>query len=166
MFSRFEKQLGTEAGKNMVTTMQGRLESFKNLPLRSMAARVNEMMNEKPYIIDSKNWGQSDYWETPVEFMRKGGDCEDYAIAKYTALRTLGVPEERMRVVIVQDTYKNIPHAILAVYLDDGNVVALDNQNKSLVNAEGMGRYKPIFSINRQAWWLHTAPNGTQIASR
>ena len=165
MFSRFDRQLKTESGQEAVRALQIKLEPLKSMSLKSMASRVNSMMNEKPYILDNKNWGQSDYWETPVEFMSKGGDCEDFAIAKYTALRTLGVPEERMRVAIVQDLVKNIPHAVLVVYTDEGPVI-LDNQNKSLVDGSDAGRYKPIFSINREAWWLHTAPSGTQVASR
>jgi predicted transglutaminase-like cysteine proteinase len=122
-------------------------------------------MNEKPYILDNKNWGKSDYWGTPIEFMQRGGDCEDFAIAKYTALRALGVPEERLRIAIVQDTYKNIPHAVLAVYTEDGLFI-LDNQIKTLVSAESTGRYRPIFSINRTAWWLHNEPDTTRVASR
>jgi predicted transglutaminase-like cysteine proteinase len=166
MFSRFERQLNTESGKETMRALQVRLEPLQGMPLKSMASRVNQIMNEKPYILDNKNWGNSDYWETPVEFMSKGGDCEDFAIAKYSALRTLGVPEERMRVAIVQDLVKNIPHAVLVVYTDEGPVV-LDNQNKSLVDGADAGRYKPIFSINREAWWLHTAPSSSQqIASR
>jgi predicted transglutaminase-like cysteine proteinase len=166
MFERFDSALKTPDGQKTVQKMQARLEKFKSLPLRAMADKVNSMMNEKPYIIDSKNWDKSDYWETPIEFMAKGGDCEDFAIAKYTALRTLGVPEERLRVAIVQDTLKNIPHAVLVLYMDDG-IVVLDNQNKSLMSANAAGRYQPIFSINREAWWLHTTPeDSTQIASR
>lgn len=165
MFNRLDRQLQTADGKAVIHDIQNRLEAFKDLSFKEKAIRVNDMMNEKPYIIDSKNWGQSDYWGTVIEFMQKGGDCEDFAIAKYTALRALGVPEERLRVAIVQDTYKNIPHAVLAVYTDDGLFI-LDNQIKSLVDAESAGRYRPIFSINRQAWWLHTAPDATQIASR
>lgn len=165
MFSRFDRQLNTETGKESMRALQVKLEPLQSLSLKAMAARVNQIMNEKPYILDNRNWGQSDYWETPVEFMSKGGDCEDFAIAKYSALRTLGVPEERMRVAIVQDLVKNIPHAVLVVYTDEGPVI-LDNQNKSLVDGADAGRYKPIFSINREAWWLHTAPSGTQVASR
>jgi predicted transglutaminase-like cysteine proteinase len=165
MFSRLDRQLQTESGKQTIATMQARLQAFEGGSLKTMASQVNSMMNEKPYILDNKNWGQSDYWETVVDFMSKGGDCEDFAIAKYTALRALGVPEERMRVAIVQDLVKNIPHAVLVVYAEDGPVI-LDNQNKSLVDGADAGRYKPIFSINREAWWLHTAPDGTQIASR
>lgn len=165
MFNRFEREINGASGRSKIDAWQGKLSAFRGLPLKSMAARVNELMNEKPYILDKRNWGQSDYWETPFEFMARGGDCEDFAIAKYAALRALGVPEERLRIAIVQDTQKNIPHAVLALYTDDGLYV-LDNQIKSLVSAEREGRYRPIFSINRQAWWLHTAPGTTQVASR
>jgi predicted transglutaminase-like cysteine proteinase len=165
MFSRYQSELKTSDGQLAAQKLQASLSPYKGLGLRSMAARVNELMNKKPYINDNRNWGKSDYWETPVEFMSKGGDCEDFAIAKYAALRSLGVPEERLRISIVQDTVKNIPHAVLAVYTDEG-VFILDNQIKTLVEAGHAGRYKPIFSINREAWWLHTSPDVTQVASR
>lgn len=165
MFNRHESQMRAGGSRKILQDWRNDLAPLKNLPVREMAERVNNLMNEKPYIIDSKNWGQSDYWETPVEFMKKGGDCEDFAIAKYMSLLELGIPEERMRIAIVQDTQKNIPHAVLALYADD-EVYILDNQIKSLVDGGREGRYRPIFSINRQAWWLHTAPDVTQIASR
>jgi len=165
MFKRFDRSLQSASGQRTMNKMKQDLQHFKGQPLVAMAAGINKMMNKKPYIVDSKLWGQSDYWATPVEFMTRGGDCEDYAIAKYTALRALGVPEERLRIAIVQDLKKNIPHAVLIVYTDEGPY-ALDNQNSSLVNGSRLERYKPIFSINRQAWWLHTAPdNGTMLAS-
>lgn len=165
MFERFDASLHTARGMTAMQEMKHDIAGLQGQPLVAMAAAVNRMMNEKPYINDSKLWGKSDYWATPIEFMERGGDCEDYAIAKYTALRALGVPEERMRLAIVQDLKKNIPHAILIVYTDQGPY-ALDNQSRNLVNGEKMKRYKPIFSINRTAWWLHSAPRAsTQMAS-
>ena len=65
--------------------------------------------------------------------------------------------------MIVQDTKKNIPHAVLVVYTDQGAYV-LDNQIKSLVSTRGAGRYRPIYSINRTGWWMHTV-TGTRVAS-
>jgi predicted transglutaminase-like cysteine proteinase len=164
MFDRFERDLQRTSSKAELTNWVGKLGQFKGQSIKQMADGVNRMMNDVKYISDSKNWGQSDYWATPVEFMERGGDCEDYAIAKYTALRALGVPEDRLRVAIVHDMQKNVPHAVLVVYTDDGTVV-LDNQNKGLVDGEKLQRYRPIFSINRQAWWLHTAPAKTIMAS-
>ncbi len=164
MFERFDRDLKSASAQNEINKWQKKLSTFKGLPLKSMADKVNEFVNETRYIVDQKNYGKSDYWATPVEFLQRGGDCEDFAIAKYTALRTLGVPEERLRIAIVHDNLKNIPHAILIVYTDQGTYL-LDNQQEKLVSAESYNRYRPIFSINRQAWWLHTAPKTTVLAS-
>jgi predicted transglutaminase-like cysteine proteinase len=164
MFSRFDRDLKRDGSAKLIADWQENLKDFEGLPLKEMARKVNDLANSKPYISDNRNWGQSDYWATPVEFLQKGGDCEDFAIAKYTALRALGVPEERLRVVILHDNVKNIPHAILAVYTDEG-IYALDNQIKTLVDANSEGRYRPIFSINRTGWWLHSAPEATLVAS-
>lgn len=166
MFARFDSALNSAGGQKSMDNFRAKLEDLKGMPLNKMAARVNEIVNDVRYVPDSKNYGQNDYWATPVEFFAKGGDCEDYAIAKYTALRALGVPEDRLRVAIVQDMQKNVPHAILIVYTDNGAMI-LDNQIKSAVQADRVAHYKPIFSINRDAWWLHTKPTGnvTTVAS-
>lgn len=164
MFNRFDRELSNPRSAAAIKEWQKDLQAFKGGSIKSMARKVNDFVNESKYIVDSKNWGKSDYWATPVEFLERGGDCEDFAIAKYTALRALGVPEERLRVAIVQDTYKNIPHAVLVVYTENGAVI-LDNQIKKLVDADRGSRYRPIFSINRQAWWLHKAPTNTIVAS-
>lgn len=164
MFKRFEASMNTSKGMQEMATLRNELRDVKGQSMDQMARDVNAMMNAKPYIVDQKNWGQSDYWATPVEFLTRGGDCEDFAIAKYAALRALGVPEERMRLAIVQDQVKNIPHAVLIVYGESGPLL-LDNQIKSVSSAATMKRYKPIFSINRTAWWLHSAPSTTRVAS-
>jgi len=115
---------------------------------------VNAYYNKVRYIEDKNNYGTSDYWQTPAEFTSRGGDCEDFAIAKYAALKALGFDENQLRLAIVQDTWKGIPHAILIVYTDDG-VKFLDNQYKTVKNVEGFTRYRPIYSINKTGWWRH-----------
>ncbi len=164
LFARFDQELQHPSSDSAVQAWEERLSAFRGLPLRSMADKVNDFVNQTRYISDSRNWGKNDYWEVPAEFIRRGGDCEDFAIAKYVALRSLGVPEERLRIAIVQDTQKNIPHALLIVYTDEG-AYYLDNQSKSLGAAGNAGRYRPVFSINREGWWLHTAPGATVMAS-
>lgn len=165
MFDRFQASMSTAEGRREVAALKDDLEPLRGQPLQVMAERVNAIMNKVPYIEDNKNWGTSDYWETPVEFLSRGGDCEDFAIAKYSSLRALGVPEERLRVAIVKDLQKGIPHAVLIVYTDDGAVI-LDNQSRDVKSADSLAdRYKPIFSINREGWWLHSAPRDTQLAS-
>lgn len=167
MFEKFDVSMSTSHGQAKMHEFLRDLEPLRDLSLEQMVVGVNDLMNRVAYVTDQTNYGKSDYWATPIEFLTRGGDCEDYAIAKYTALRILGVPEERMRLAIVQDLQKNIPHAILVVYTDNGAVI-LDNQIKTAIRADNVKHYKPIFSINRTAWWLHTKPengNVTVVAS-
>lgn len=161
MFKRLNATINDPKYHALLVSMKAELSGYRSGSIATMAKEVNAMMNRKKYIVDSKNWGKSDYWATPIEFMARGGDCEDFAIAKYVALRALGVPEERLRVAIVQDLRKNIPHAILVVYSEQGPLI-LDNQIKDVKRADQITHYKPIFSINRQAWWLHTTPTGKE----
>jgi predicted transglutaminase-like cysteine proteinase len=166
MFDRFDAALNSPGGQQSMGNFKSQLEGLRGQPMNKMVAGVNDIVNRVPYINDSNIYGQSDYWATPVEFLKNGGDCEDFAITKYVALRALGVPEERMRILILQDMQKNIPHAILVVYTDNGPVL-LDNQIKSVTSVDRVSHYKPIFSINRDGWWLHTKPKGnvTVVAS-
>jgi predicted transglutaminase-like cysteine proteinase len=122
-------------------------------PLAQLEA-VNSFMNRAPYITDPVNYGVPDYWATPLQFLSKDGDCEDYAIAKFVSLRQLGFQSDQMRVVVVDDLNLRIPHAILVVYMA-GRAYVLDNQISRVVPAEIINHYRPIYSINEQAWWLH-----------
>ncbi|HNQ92329.1 MAG TPA: transglutaminase-like cysteine peptidase [Alphaproteobacteria bacterium] len=167
MFDRFQRDVANGSNQGVIQNWRNGLAQFRGQSLVDMANGVNDLMNKVHYIGDNRNWGRSDYWETPVEFMTRGGDCEDFAIAKYASLRALGVPESLLRVAIVKDLEKGIPHAILIVYTEQGPMV-LDNQIKRMTRASAISHYKPIFSINRSAWWVHTdqsAGSATQIAS-
>lgn len=130
------------------------LYSLKDLPKRQQLDSVNAYLNKWMYIIDQVNWGKSDYWATPGQFLVKNGDCEDYAIAKYVSLLHLGFDKSQLRIVVLNDLNLKVPHAILAVYLD-GEVLILDNQIVQVVPADRIKHYKPIYSINEGSWWLH-----------
>lgn len=126
----------------------------KNLAGKAMLRLINDRFNEAEYILDIKNWGMTDYWATPLQFLIKDGDCEDYAIAKYMALRALGWPADQMRIVVLQDENLNILHSVLAVNTEGSNYI-LDNQIPSLVTDRQIHHYLPIYSINEDAWWQH-----------
>lgn len=157
VFARFDQEMKDEHSARVIRTLNTQLSHLSSRSLFEMAKNVDTMMNQKKYIVDKKNWGTSDYWETLTEFIQYGGDCEDFAIAKYIALRSLGVPDSRLRVAIVQDLKKNVPHAVLIAYTERGAYV-LDNQSDVMHSADAVKHYKPIYSINRHAWWLHTSP--------
>ncbi|MCB9973012.1 MAG: transglutaminase-like cysteine peptidase [Rhodospirillales bacterium] len=157
MFDRLDAAMKSPANQPILTEWKQELAGFRSASVYAMAQKVNQYVNQYQYVTDEKLWGKSDYWATPIEFFTRGGDCEDYAIAKYASLRALGVPEERLRLAIVHDKQKNVPHAVLIVYSERGAMV-LDNQEKTMKAATSTNRYRPIFSINRDAWWLHTQP--------
>lgn len=133
------------------------LDTLKNKSLNEQLDGVNDWSNAHPYIVDQLNWGMNDYWETPYEFMEINGDCEDYAISKYYSLRALGISEDRMRIIIVQDlNLGGIIHAILGVYDNDDNLIILDNQIKHVIPALKIYHYRPIYGVNETYWWTYS----------
>lgn len=137
------------------------LDSLHGKKFHEQLDAVNDWSNAHPYIEDIVNWGVQDYWETPYEFMEISGDCEDYAISKYYSMRALGIPEERLRVIIVQDlNLGGIIHAILGVYDDDDELWILDNQAPQVLPALKIYHYRPIYGINEEAWWQYFPKGG------
>jgi predicted transglutaminase-like cysteine proteinase len=131
------------------------IKSAKNKKPMEKITDTNNFLNKAPYITDQTNWSLEDYWASPVQFLTKNGDCEDYAIAKYFTLKELGIPTESLRVVAVNDLNLKVGHSILAVYTE-GRILILDNQIKQVVDASTIKHYEPIYSINEQAWWRHS----------
>ena len=109
-------------------------------------------MNKIAYIADKQNYGVDDYWATIEEFMTRGGDCEDYALAKYRSLMQLGFSANELRLVILYDQDKRINHAVLAVMLD-GKWKILDNQVQNVRDDDEISNYKPIYAISQNSWW-------------
>ena len=115
---------------------------------------VNTFFNKWPYRLDEDIYGVSDWWATPQEFLKNSGDCEDYAISKYFALRELGFPPEDLRIVILKDRIRNIGHAVLAVYADN-EVHVLDNVTDMIFPHTKYRHYVPQYSLNERARWAH-----------
>jgi predicted transglutaminase-like cysteine proteinase len=140
------------------------LRDIALLPPRTQVEAVHRFVNERKYRADTDNYGLSDYWATPLEFFRRSGDCEDYVIAKYRSLRLLGMPADRLRMVVVQDVVRDLPHAVLAVYLD-GEALILDNLSAPVLTQDRVGHYVPYYSVNEQARWVHTPPDAAVTAA-
>lgn len=155
MLARFQRDMNSAKGNMQLAQLRTKLSKYKNMSLKDKVIAVNTLLNARPYVEDKRNYGKTDYWATPVQFMERGGDCEDYAIAKYASLRALGVPAEQMRVAIVMDKQLGIHHAILIVYDTNRQAYVLDNQSKTVKDLASVKRYKPIYSINQKNWWLH-----------
>jgi predicted transglutaminase-like cysteine proteinase len=118
---------------------------------------VNRFVNGVPYATDRARHGMRDFWAGPWDFLAGAGDCEDYAIAKYATLARLGVPIRDMRILVVEDVRRGLPHAVLAVRTRAG-VHLLDNQSDRLVDAARDDRYVPYYAVNEQERWLYRLP--------
>ncbi len=111
---------------------------------------VNSFVNGVPWYDDLKHWGQVDYWATPAETIGShGGDCEDFAIAKYFLLKELGFPIERLRITYVRATKINQPHMVLAYYASPaGEPLILDNLDGRVRPASERTDLVPVYSFN------------------
>jgi predicted transglutaminase-like cysteine proteinase len=130
--------------------------SQQSAPRGAQLDAINRFFNAQPYITDIRNWGVPDYWATIREFLKKDGDCEDYAIAKYTVLKQLGWQVDDLRIIIVQDENLNVPHAVLTVKLDN-RIFVLDNQIQEVLPDTAIVHYRPFYSLNDAGFWVHVA---------
>jgi predicted transglutaminase-like cysteine proteinase len=109
---------------------------------------------------DLAQWGVADRWSGPLETLATSrGDCKDYAIAKYVALKAAGVADRDVRLVVVHDVAVGENHAVVAVRLD-GAWVILDNRWLALVQDRQMPRTIPLFVLDGDGVreFVNTAP--------
>jgi predicted transglutaminase-like cysteine proteinase len=155
VLNRFKEDFASSLDRPEVQDWMKFLGTLKDVSNEKKIEAVNDYMNKEKFIPDSKNYGVSDYWATPMEFLAHGGgDCEDYAVAKYISLRALGFGQNEMRLAIVYDKVMRMPHALLIVY-SDNEAKVLDSQNPAVMDSAEITRYKPIYSISQVAWWRH-----------
>jgi predicted transglutaminase-like cysteine proteinase len=124
---------------------------------------VNGYFNRIPAFTDQAHWGAEDYWATPAETMASnGGDCEDYAIAKYFTLKELGVPISRLRLVYVRTP--RAAHMVLAYYPDaQSDPLILDNLHGSIESATARTDLTPVYSFNDED--LQLGPNMPRVSA-
>ena len=85
---------------------------------------------------------------TPLMTFASGaGDCEDYAIAKYVALRQAGVAARDLRLVILHDRLAHEDHAVTAARLD-GHWLILDNRHMALLADTQVRNVTPLLALD------------------
>ncbi|MFP6796153.1 MAG: transglutaminase-like cysteine peptidase [Pseudomonadales bacterium] len=102
-------------------------------------------------------WGDDavfSQWSTLLEFLQKGGDCEDYATAKYMILRLLGYTADVLRIVVVYDRKTREYHAVVAVHDEQGNTRLLDIDNR--IYGRKPTTYRYVYAVNEDSIWDHS----------
>lgn len=98
---------------------------------------------------DADQYGVVDRWASPLTtFTSNAGDCEDYAIAKYAALREAGIRENDLRLVVVYDRARREHHAVTAVR-HAGNWLVLDNRTHEMRRDIEIAQFDPMFVIDK-----------------
>jgi predicted transglutaminase-like cysteine proteinase len=98
---------------------------------------------------DETQWGVADRWSPPFETLQTHrGDCEDYAIVKYAALREVGFSPDDLKIVVLHNVMPNEDHAVLAARVD-GEWLILDNRTLVLVHDFDIVRSQPILMLDQ-----------------
>jgi len=154
-------------GANLVLAWRTMLEQSRGLGEAEKLEAVNSFFNRKILFEDDiVVWQQNDYWATPLEFMGRGaGDCEDYAIAKYTTLLLLGVPNSKLRMIYVRarmGTTRTQAHMVLGYYeKPTDEPLILDNLIGSIRPGSQRNDLSPVFSFNNEGLWVPGATNSS-----
>jgi hypothetical protein len=118
---------------------------------RTRIAEINRAVNLSIRPVDDMTqYGVEDLWATPLmTFSSNAGDCEDYAIAKYVALREIGIALGDIRLVIVHDREASEDHAVTAVRYD-GHWLILDNRTLDIREDVKIRHFNPLFVLDGQ----------------
>jgi predicted transglutaminase-like cysteine proteinase len=152
--NRAENQYGTGARKRLLD-WQDLIQTEGGNTLEKLD-KVNRFMNKIPFIADTIHWHKNDYWATPVEFLASdGGDCEDFAIAKYFTLIKLGIDENQLTLTYVKALRLNQAHMVLTYYPAPGKEpLVLDNLIDSIEPSSKRTDLLPVYSFNGAGLWL------------
>jgi predicted transglutaminase-like cysteine proteinase len=118
---------------------------------RARLGEINRAINlaVRP-MSDLAQYGAADVWSSPLATFGSGaGDCEDYAIAKFAALRHAGIAPDDLRIVIMHDTVRDEDHAVAAARLD-GHWLMLDNRRMAMIEDADVRNYRPTFVIDQR----------------
>jgi predicted transglutaminase-like cysteine proteinase len=166
--AKIQREYG-ELARERVVRWQELIKSSAALPDREKLQRANDFFNELEFVNDIDHWGKKDYWATPLEtLVSNGGDCEDFAIAKYFTLREMGIPDEKMRLAYVKALRLNQAHMVLT-YLPSPHEdpLVLDNLEKKISPAAARNDLLPVYSFNGNGLWLAKArlADGKEVGS-
>ncbi len=145
-----------EAARRRIAQWKALVNDSKKSPITEKLGSVNRFFNHLRFVADRKHWGQEDYWATPLEtLVSNGGDCEDFTIAKYFTLKSLEIPDNKMRLTYVKSLTRNQPHMVLNYYHHpSAEPLVLDNLQNRIMPASQRKDLVPVYSFNGTGYWL------------
>jgi len=121
----------TPAAKHIIAI----IEEARKRQGRALIGAINRAINLAIAPVSDKiQYGVEDRWASPLTTFTSGrGDCEDYALAKYAALRAAGFVEDDLRLLIVRLPQSQTDHAVLLVR-HEGHWLVLDNRRLAMLD--------------------------------
>ena len=161
MLQRLTQEYSIEANRRGVA-LNRLIDQLADKDVNKQLVEVNRFFNQFTYKEDKQLWGQDDYWATPEEFIgRNGGDCEDYVVAKYFVLRSLGVADEHLYLTYVKALRENRAHMVLSYFeTPQSTPLILDNYNPRILSADKRRDLLPVYSFNAKSLFLTNASAG------
>jgi predicted transglutaminase-like cysteine proteinase len=150
-----EKKYGDGARQRLLAWQRLVNEDASTTDLEKLE-KANRFINTNNFVSDAIHWLKNDYWATPIEFLASnGGDCEDFALAKYFTLKLLGVPEGKINMTYVKAWKLNQAHMVLTYYATPGaEPLVLDNLVQTIELASKRSDLIPVYSFNGSGLWL------------
>ena len=135
---------------------------------KKLAEVVNKKVNATSAFVHDVAF---DAWKLPRFFMDEGGDCEDFAIAKYFALRKLGVPEEDLLIVVLKRRHgeRMVPHALLAMKHGSQYLIldhsSFDSEVRYDHEVRGSSAFQIYYAVDATGWYMYKSPKSLQLAA-
>lgn len=126
---------------------------------------ANDFINQNQFVDDIIHWGKEDYWATPLQtIVTEGGDCEDFAVAKYFTLTEMGMAADKLRLTYVKALTLNQAHMVVSYYpAQDATPLVLDNLDPVIQPATQRNDLLPVYSFNAEGLWLNKQQNAEYV---
>ncbi|MDA5094860.1 transglutaminase-like cysteine peptidase [Aliiroseovarius sp. KMU-50] len=122
-----------------------------------LVSKINSYVNRttKP-IEDSRQYGVKERWAMPT---RRGGDCEDYVLAKKHALIGRGISPQRLLIATVLDRKRN-SHAVLVYRSAQGDLILDNVTNRIKTWKDTRYLFLRMQDPNNPAHWVNVFSGG------
>ncbi|GGO80442.1 hypothetical protein GCM10011348_17110 [Marinobacterium nitratireducens] len=148
-----EKSMKGDTGK-LVAEIGNLLSNEEKYSIDEKLNHVNELWNTLRIVPDE----DIDKWYDPIDMIyRGGGDCEDFALAKYVTLRALGVENDYLLIAYMKDT--KINEAVMVLLYSkskftNGDYEVLDGRSNSIEALTDRQDLTPVYMFNSEYLYL------------
>ncbi len=139
--------------------LQGLLAELESRDAVTLVRQTHAMFRGFAFMEDAATHGTRDYWTTLDEFLLQGGgDCEDFALAKYQVLADAGIPREQLRLAYSVDPRTLAKHMVLLYVPGDmTDALVLDNNQPDRLITLSDYAFDIAFSFTAEELTIHRA---------